>query len=127
MNMIQNMKKSLIYAVLLVLALSSCYYDNVEQVYPNVIPCDTLNVVFNPKIQTILANNCLSCHSNSVASSAGNGIKLQDYADVKTNLDKIIGSVSHNSGYAAMPKNASIMDVCKIKSFVIWKKNNTPQ
>jgi mono/diheme cytochrome c family protein len=74
----------------------------------------------------MLANNCLSCHSNATAASAGNNIRLQDYADVKARTTAITGSIKHTGTYSPMPKNGGKLNACLITQFDIWVKNGAP-
>jgi len=105
----------------------SCYYDNEEALYPSLnSSCDTTNVTFSSRIVPILANNCLSCHSNASAASAGNSIRLQDYIDVRNRSEAIAGSVKHSSTFSPMPKNGGKLNACSIKLIDIWIRNGTP-
>lgn len=105
----------------------SCYYDNMEYLYPEISTnCDTTHITYSGTVAVIMQNNCLSCHSNSVASSFGGGIRLQDYADVSARIDRVIGAVRHLSGYSAMPKNGGSLDACSIRQLEIWVKAGKP-
>jgi hypothetical protein len=107
--------------------LSSCYYDNEEALYPSLSSsCDTINVTFSAKIAPILSNNCLSCHSNATAASAGNNIRLQDYNDVKARTSAIAGSIKHTGTYSPMPKNGGRLNTCSITLVDIWIRNGAP-
>jgi hypothetical protein len=107
--------------------LSSCYYDNEEALYPSLSSsCDTINVTFSAKIAPILSNNCLSCHSNATAASAGNNIRLQDYNDVKAHTSAIAGSIKHTGTYSPMPKNGGRLNTCSITLVDIWIRNGAP-
>jgi hypothetical protein len=118
---------SFVTFVTILLLASSCYYDNEEALYPSVnAACDTVNVTFSGKIVSLLANNCLSCHSNATAGSAGNGIRLENYADVQSRASAISGSINHSGTYSPMPKNGSKLKACLITRFDIWVKNGTP-
>lgn len=112
---------------IIVISLVSCYYDNEEALYPTLnSACDTSNITFNVTIVTILANNCYSCHSNATAASAGNNIRLEDYADVTSNSVAIAGSVKHTGSYSPMPKNGGTIKACSITQFDIWVRNGMP-
>lgn len=112
---------------LMVLIIHSCYYDSEEALYPSVgTQCDTLNVTFSITVSTMLANSCLSCHSNTTAASSGNSIRLQDYADVKARASSIAGAIKHSGGFSPMPKNGGQLKTCTIKQFDIWIKNGMP-
>ncbi len=114
------------FVTILVISIS-CYYDNEEALYPSLTSsCDTISVTFSGKIAPILANNCLSCHSNTTAASAGNNIRLEDYADVKARTTAIAGSVKHTGTYSPMPKNGGRLNTCLITQFDIWVKNGAP-
>jgi hypothetical protein len=105
----------------------SCYYDNEEALYPSLnSSCDTSSVTFSGKIATILANSCLACHSNATAASAGNNIRLQDYADVQSRTTAIKGSINHTGTYSPMPKNGGKLNACSLKMFDIWIRNGAP-
>ena len=125
------MKISRITGVLMftvVLTLHSCYYDNEEALYPTVgTQCDTLNVTFSGTVTTMLANSCLSCHSNATAAGAGNGIRLENYADVKTRASAVAGSIKHSGTYSPMPKNGGKLNACLIKQFDIWIRTGMPE
>lgn len=110
------------------IAMLSCYYDNEEALYPSLgSSCDTVNVTFSTKIVPIIANNCLSCHSNATAASAGNNIKLQDYIDVKASTTAIAGSVKQTGSYSPMPKNGGKLNACSITLIDIWIRNGAPE
>lgn len=116
-----------VLVVPMVIILHSCYYDSEEALYPSVgIQCDTLNVTFSGTVTTMLANSCLSCHSNTTAASSGNGIRLQDYADVKSRAISIAGAIKHSGGYSPMPKNGGQLKACPIAQFDAWIKNGMP-
>jgi len=103
------------------LAVLSCYYDNEEALYPTLAgTCDTLNISFSKTIAPMLANNCLSCHSNTTAAVAGGNVKLQDYADVKLKAAAVAGSIKHTGPYSPMPKNGGMLSACLITQFDKW-------
>ncbi|MBG0857913.1 MAG: hypothetical protein IQL11_00310 [Bacteroidales bacterium] len=113
--------------VTFLLSATSCYYDNEEALYPSLnTACDTTNVTFSGKIVPMLANNCLSCHSNATAATSGNGIRLEDFADVRSQAAAISGAINHTGTYSPMPKNGSKLKPCLITQFEIWFKNGTP-
>ncbi len=108
------------FAIILVL-LGSCYYDNEEALYPSLnSACDTTNVTFSGIIAPMLANNCLSCHSNATAAGAGNGIRLENHADVQTRAAAIAGSIKQTGTFSPMPKNGGKLNACLIKQFDLW-------
>jgi cytochrome c5 len=99
----------------------SCYYDNVEALYPSLNnSCDTTHVTFSGSIVPILSNNCYSCHSNS-NSAFGANIRLEGYADVVANSVKVIAAIKQ-TGAKPMPPNGKLKD-CSIIQFDIWIRN----
>jgi hypothetical protein len=117
----------LAFIVMFLFFTVSCYYDNEESLYPVVgSSCDTTNVTFTGKIVPMLSNNCLSCHSNATAPGSGNGIALENYADVKARATAITGSINHTGSYSPMPKNSGKLNACLITQFDIWVRNGAP-
>lgn len=114
------MKKILAIIFLIsIVALSSCYYDTEELLYPGG-PCDTSNPTYAgavlPSLQTY---GCIGCHSG--AAPSGN-ISLEGYANVKVSAQngKLFGSISHAAGYKAMPQGAGKMSDCVINKIKAW-------
>lgn len=87
--------------------------------------CDTSSYMFANDVVPILETYCTGCHTGS---SAGGGIVLTDYASVKTQVmnGKLMGSISHSSGFSAMPKNSAKMNDCKIKIVQKWIDSGYP-
>lgn len=106
------------------LFIVSCYYDNEESLYPTYnTTCDTSIVTFTGTIVPILSNSCYACHSNATATTAGNNIRLQDYADVQVRAASIAGSIKHTGTFSPMPKNGGSIKTCSISQFDIWVRN----
>lgn len=118
-----KIKKIVPIIIIIIFVIQSCYYDNEELLYPELpSSCDTVNVTYSGNISSVISLQCLSCHSNSVASTYGGGIKLEDYSDVKIYVDdgSLLGSIKFDSGFTPMPEGASKMSECKIRQFEIW-------
>ncbi len=115
------MKKKF-HLFIIILSFTSCYYDSEEALFPKVnFQCDTTNITFSVTIETILSNNCWSCHSNSNAPTYANGIKLQDYSDVVNQSNRILGAIEHKIGpYMPPPNSAPMIDSCSINQFNKW-------
>ena len=106
---------------------TSCYYDKEEELYPQYgNTCDTTNVTYSKSIAPVISDNCTSCHY--AKSANGGNINLENYSDVINNLDKVMGSINHKSGYKAMPQNSGQLSTCNLRNFQIWfdagAKNN---
>jgi len=125
--MMKRLFLSIVTFVTILSFTASCYYDNEEALYPSLSSsCDTTTVTFSGKIAPMLANSCLSCHSNAVAAAAGNNIRLQDYADVFSKTAAIAGSIKHTGTYSPMPKNGGQLNDCSITLFDIWVRALAP-
>lgn len=81
--------------------------------------CDTATVTFSGSVWPIIENNCFGCHSGA---SPDGGISLSNYDDVKSvgQSGSLIGTISHASGYSAMPKNSTKLSDCEINTIKIW-------
>jgi hypothetical protein len=123
------MKKTIIVwlsVLAIAVYLIACYYDNEEELYPQLSTgCDTTNVTFTKNIAPILASYCSSCHSNANAASFGNGIPLENYSDVTANITKLYNAVTHQGPYP-MPKNGAMLNQCSLTQISLWKNNGTP-
>lgn len=104
--------------------LQSCYNDNVEDLYPSSINCDTINVTFSGNVWPIINSNCTSCHSGDFPS--GN-VLLSNYSEISNaaNLGKLLGTIRHEPGWSPMPKNKGSLPSCDIKQIEIWVKEGT--
>jgi len=110
--------------IALITLLAGCYYDNREELYPQVgSDCDTSNVTYSGTIYPILNSYCLGCHGSGYASFGGN-IRLDNYNDIKTVADdgRLFGSVMRLPDFSPMPKNAAGLDVCKQDQIKVWIK-----
>ncbi len=118
--------KKLLLILLTVLFSQSCYYDKEELLYPvTETQCDTTNVSYSGSIIPIVSQYCLSCHSNASAATAGAGIKLEDYSDIKAYADngKLLGSIKQETGFSAMPKGGGKLNDCNISLIETWINN----
>ncbi len=110
--------------VFVVISVASCYYDNKDQMYPQVVAtaCDTSSVTYSVTVKTILTNNCNGCHSTAAAASSGGGIALDTYTGVKAYVTngKLYGSIAQNGTASPMPKNMAKLDNCTINKIAVW-------
>ncbi len=107
--------------IIFVIFIVSCYYDNEEALYPSYnSTCDTSNVTFSGTIAPILYNNCLACHSNAAALSSGSNIRLENYADVVSQITTLIAAIKHTGPLSPMPKNGGKLKDCSLIQFDIW-------
>lgn len=87
-----------------------------------VVTCDTSNFTYATGVKPILEANCYTCHSTSAAPGAGNGVVLDTYTGVQTQAlnGKLLGDLSHASGYNAMPLGGRQLSDCKIIQVRKW-------
>jgi len=80
--------------------------------------CDTTKFTFAANINPLLQTNCVGCHN---AASAGGGVNLNGYSNVKIYADngKLYGSVAQLPGYKAMPQGSKLSD-CNIRIIQKW-------
>src|SRR5215213_4270870 len=110
------MKKLISVSVVLVVLLFivfSCAKEN-EQELGAGFTCETSNMSYTKSIQPILESFCYDCHGRGLSQ---NGINFDTYTGVKTVADngKLVGAISHSSGFVAMHKSAPRLSDCNIK------------
>ena len=112
-----------LFSALILLAfffsLHSCYYDNVEELYPQAPACDTTNVTYSVTVWPIIESKCFGCHSGN---NPGGNIFLRNYTDVVVVADdeRLWGSINHETGFTAMPKNLPKLSECELAAIRIW-------
>ncbi|ULQ53441.1 c-type cytochrome [Flavihumibacter fluvii] len=95
----------------------SCSKDN-EASHDNG-SCTTEDQSFASDIQPIFNTYCTSCHNSSNQSGGQN---LTNYEGVMNAIDngKLIGVITHASGYPAMPQGAAKLSDCNISKISAW-------
>ncbi len=85
------------------------------------VNCPTSST-FAAVVTPILDNWCNGCHATNVAASAGGGIALDTYSDVKLKVDdgSLIGAIKQEQGFVAMPLNSPPIPTCDIQSIELW-------
>jgi mono/diheme cytochrome c family protein len=80
---------------------------------------DTLNVSFATKIRPLLQAHCFSCHGNG--SSDGN-VSVNTYDQVMhlAISGRLLGSISHSSGFSPMPLGTDKLSDCNITAIRVW-------
>ena len=80
--------------------------------------CDQSQFNYAAIIQPMLATYCVGCHKPG---SLGGNVDLSTYASTKTQASNgnLIGSISHASGYVAMPQGGKLSD-CQIEQVKSW-------
>jgi len=80
--------------------------------------CDPTKFTYAAIIQPIITNQCVGCHKPG---SLGGNIDLSTYSQVmvQVNNGKLLGSITHAIGFAAMPKGSKLSD-CQITQIKDW-------
>ena len=72
-------KMSLLFTIV---TLSSCYYDNEEELYPDYLnPCDTLPATYTNNVKAIIDANCATSGCHTGVAPTG-GLFLDTYQQV---------------------------------------------
>ena len=124
LKIIDTMKDRLGITLMLLALLSSCYYDVEEVLYPS-LECQTSGVTYQETVLPILRDNCYACHS---ASSNFGGITLEGYDRliVQVNNGQLLGAIRHSPGFSPMPNNAPQLPFCEIEKIASWIANGAP-
>jgi len=124
------MNKNLLLLGVLVSGIAlvqGCYYDVEEELYPaNTTSCDTSNVTYNNSVKSIIDANCNVCHSQA---SAQGGVVLDTYTTLKDFgiSGALLGSIRHETGYSAMPKDGNKLNDCNIAKIEKWVATAYPE
>lgn len=114
-------KHTIILLFALTGAISGCYYDNEEELYPvtNQAPCDTAAVTLSAVVKPILNQHCIGCHNAGFASG---GVDLETYTQLASsaNSGKLLSSVKHDGKASPMPKGSPKLDECSIHKIEKW-------
>lgn len=85
-------------------------------------PCDTTNVSY-AKVEPIVQQNCVSCHSGP---SAAGRIDLTTYQSVTNNGARIVESVMQTGSAVPMPPGRKLDD-CSIRIIRQWYQKGMPR
>lgn len=105
---------------LMIIGLSSCYYDNQEDLYG--IECDTENLTYSNQMEKVIAQSCATtgCH----VSGTGNVI-YDSYGSVKNSIDNgtILDRVINKKD---MPPSEALSD-CNYSLINEWIKQGAKE
>jgi hypothetical protein len=115
------MKKFIPALVFTSLLFAACYNDKADKLYPAPATCDTTNVTYAATVSPVMATNCALSGCHNTATSSG-GVALDNYTGVKnaTSGGRLVGTISHATGFVQMPKNMAKLDDCTIAKISAW-------
>lgn len=119
------MPKPILILSAIALVLSSCLYNNEEELYPDEAGCQTDDVSYSADVLPILQTNCYRCHD---AKTHEANITLEGYANVKVYADNgsLLGAISWDSGFSPMPQDAGKLNDCLISQIESWINSGAP-
>lgn len=121
----------LLSALLSLLMLGACKYDNEEDLYGKtnnpVADCDTSLVRFSSDIKTIINVGCIECHGKE---PLGDAAPYTNYDEIKKYLDTkkqvFLESITHTGSADPMPDGRAKLPDCEINKIVKWVNNGYP-
>lgn len=125
------MKKLMIIAAVL-LAVSGCYNDKYDKLYPVVATtCDTTTITYSHDIAPIIASNCFS-PGNGCHDAAGSGTSGFDYQSSITALQSnaasglLLADINWEARHNPMPKGNPKLSDCNINKIARWVHQGAP-
>ncbi len=108
-----------IISISLTLLMGACSKSSEDRLAPDSGSCDTVNMKYTLNILPIIKANCYSCHGNGIISQ---GINLDGYNNllIRVNDGKLIGVITHASGYPPMPQGQPKLSDCNINKIKSW-------
>jgi hypothetical protein len=114
--------------LVIMILLSTCYYDSQEYLFPTIGQCDTTGTIHFTSVDTVLQSNCVTCHNKSVHQG---GVILDGYENVhfwattpKLENDTtsfLLGAVRKMNGFTPMPEPPlPSLDKCSIRKIEMW-------
>jgi len=118
-NHMHSIKKWLILFVPASLLLGGCYFDKEEKLYTST--CATTDIRYSNIVKPIVDQNCSVSGCHNTTTLAG-GYDLTTYSGLKTIADngQLLGSITHASGFSAMPQGREKLSDCQISQIRTW-------
>lgn len=112
-----------IFILVLILGLSSCTYNNEEELYPVMEIED--DVSYANDVLPIIETNCYSCHQD--AAICGD-VNLEGYDNLVLKVEdgSLLGTMRHEDGWVAMPQGADKLSNSLIERVSTWIDEGYP-
>ena len=116
--------------------LSSCYYDNTDELHPAAAlqSCDTTGIVsYANDIVPILKTNCgttNTCHSTATGT---NGYPLDQYTELSNQaaIGNLVFAITHDPSFTPaqwMPSNCDcFLEKCSMNKIIAWVNRGFPE
>jgi len=108
------------FNLMVVIFFTTCYYDNKEDLYPQITlqqgSCDTLNITYNTTIKPIFDNYCVGCHGAGASFNFDGYTPLSSY--LTTSSQKLIDNINY-VGSQPMPPTAKLSS-CYLRQIELW-------
>ncbi len=87
--------------------------------------CDSSFVSYSANILPILQSKCTGCHNSTLASGQ---VNLTGYSNavIYAQNGRLLGAISHDAGFIAMPPAGSQLSDCEIALVRTWIRNGSP-
>jgi len=87
--------------------------------------CDTLNVTYSGTIRPVIQARCQGCHSGGTPQG---GLDLTSWSVLNSVAQdgRLAGAIQHLSGYTPMPRNAPALPDCRVRQFLLWIEDGSP-
>lgn len=108
------MKKLVLFFAFSAIMVSSCYYDNAEELYQE--SCDVSAVTYSEDVSIIIANNCVICHN----ASDPDRLDLTIYNNVFDNSVDIKRRINLPLGAPEAMPDSGPMSRCNIDKVTTW-------
>ena len=112
------MKKTLLFTVLILTAIFLSFCSSTRRVTTSAEPA---KLTFENQMSTVIQANCSPCH---IPSKGGNKLALDNYTNVRTNIDSILHRIQLNPGEKGfMPFRKAKLSDSTIAVFKQWKED----
>lgn len=118
------MKRRSVFIVFVLVALSSCYYDNKEELYQNIPQdCETSGLTYTNEIAPLIAQNCLVCHSTN----GGFFPILETLQQLRSNEVEVTFRVTKPLGDPLVMPQGGPMSKCSVDQILAWYADGAPE
>lgn len=114
---------SILALIIAIATVSSCYYDNVEELY-GTSPCDVTAVSWTSDIQPMIQQNCVGCHSGVGASA---GLDFSTYMSVKTHSSSLVNRMNKPNGDPLLMPPSGPLSNCTLNQMDAWVAAGAPE